>query len=44
LGAWIETSKSIPAKTSLCVYNRETIATNNLESRAQEQRDDRGTK
>lgn len=26
---------------SLCVYNRETIAANNLVSRAQEQRDDR---
>ena len=27
--------------SALCVYNRETIAANNLVSRAQEQRDDR---
>ena len=29
---------------TLCVYNHETIAPNNLVSRAQEKRDDRGTK
>jgi hypothetical protein len=27
---------------TLCVYNREIIVANNLESRAQEKRDDRG--
>ena len=30
-------------RIALCVYNRETIIANNLESKAQEKRDDRGT-